>query len=93
MTLDYNNTKSKLSQEELETIRNVSIHKLMGLQRLVRTSVKCPFHNDKSPSCALYPDNSFHCFGCGAHGKGAIDFITKMGYSFGETVEELKKYI
>lgn len=31
--------------------------------------VKCCFHDDSTPSMALYlHDNSFHCYGCGAHG-------------------------
>lgn len=28
----------------------------------------CPFHEDSTPSFTLYPDNTFHCYGCGAHG-------------------------
>jgi len=35
----------------------------------------CPFHPDKSPSFVLYKDQSYHCFGCGAHGD-VIDFIS-----------------
>jgi DNA primase len=27
----------------------------------------CPFHKEKTPSLKIYKD-SFHCFGCGAHG-------------------------
>lgn len=34
----------------------------------------CPFHNDRTPSMVLYRDNTYHCFGCGAHGD-VIDFI------------------
>ena len=37
----------------------------------------CPFHNEKTPSFTVYPqDNSFYCFGCGAGGD-AITFIKK----------------
>ena len=35
---------------------------------------KCPFHNEKTASFRVYPDNTYHCFGCGAHGD-IIDFI------------------
>ncbi|MBO5945107.1 MAG: DNA primase [Clostridia bacterium] len=35
----------------------------------------CPFHNEKTPSFVVYPqDNSFYCFGCGVGGN-AITFI------------------
>jgi DNA polymerase len=28
----------------------------------------CPFHADKTPSCQLYADGHYHCFGCNRHG-------------------------
>ena len=34
----------------------------------------CPFHPDRSPSLVLYPDDTYHCFGCGAHGD-VIDYV------------------
>jgi phage/plasmid primase-like uncharacterized protein/RecA-family ATPase len=34
----------------------------------------CPFHPDKSPSLVLFKDQTYHCFGCAAHGD-VIDFI------------------
>ncbi len=35
----------------------------------------CPFHNEKTPSFTLYPENgSFYCFGCGVGGD-VIRFI------------------
>jgi DNA polymerase I-like protein with 3'-5' exonuclease and polymerase domains len=38
-----------------------------GLERLVGSTVHCPFHEDGTPSLQIYPDH-YHCFGCGAHG-------------------------
>lgn len=33
----------------------------------------CPFHQEKTPSFYVYPDNwSYHCFGCQAHGDGFV---------------------
>src|ERR1041385_8110442 len=34
----------------------------------------CPFHGETTPSLTVYPDQHFHCFGCGKHGD-AIDFL------------------
>ena len=35
----------------------------------------CPFHADKkTESFFVYPDNTYHCFGCRAHGT-IIDFV------------------
>ena len=38
----------------------------------------CPFHDDKSPSFYIYPDEKrYHCFGCQADGD-FIDFVMKL---------------
>jgi len=38
----------------------------------------CPFHNEKTPSFNIYPENgSFYCFGCGAGGD-VITFIRRI---------------
>ena len=35
----------------------------------------CPFHMERTPSFAVYPDEQrYHCFGCGAHGD-IFDFL------------------
>lgn len=39
---------------------------------------RCPFHNEKTPSCSVVPDKGyFHCFGCGAGGD-VITFIKQI---------------
>jgi len=40
-------------------------------------SALCPIHGDKDPSFHIYPDNSWHCFGCGKGGD-SISFIMEL---------------
>ena len=84
----------KLGDGELQEYRNISIYQIVGLSNDGRKkSIKCPFHNERTPSFYIYPDNSFHCFGCGKHGEGAIDFLSQFGYSFPEIIKGLNDYI
>jgi DNA primase len=50
----------------------------------------CPFHTERSPSFTVTPSRqSYHCFGCGAHGD-AVQFLMEMeGMSFRETIEDM----
>ena len=54
----------------------------------------CPFHNEKSPSFNVSPSrNTYHCFGCGAHGT-AIGFLMEhSGMSFIEAVKDLAQQV
>lgn len=54
-----------------------------------RLKVCCPFHAERTPSCVLFDDNTFHCFGCHAHGD-AIEYLTKArGLTFDQACEAL----
>lgn len=50
----------------------------------------CPFHNERTGSFIVSPSrNTYHCFGCGAHGDG-IDFVMKLdNRTYPETIEYL----
>lgn len=86
--------RNKLTQQELDILRDVNIRGLLGIDSQRREEkISCPFHNERTPSCVLYDDNSFHCFGCGANGRGAIDFLTSTGASFEDTIKELSTYL
>lgn len=37
----------------------------------------CPFHEEKSGSLVIFPNNTFKCFGCGEYGT-PINFVMKM---------------
>ena len=55
-------------------------------------AVKCPFHEDDTPSLIITPaKNLFNCFGCGASGT-VIDWVMKtQGVSFRFACEILQK--
>lgn len=86
---------SKLSNEEIQMFRDISIHKILGISNNGRRiTMRCPFHNEKTPSFVLYPDNSFHCYGqCNKGGSGAIDFTMCLGFSFSTSISELRPYL
>lgn len=45
-----------------------------GAERMIR----CPFHDDRTPSCSANLDRKvFHCFACGAGGS-ILDFVARM---------------
>ena len=82
--------ENRLSPEELERIRGIEIHGLLNIKNTGRrVSMRCPFHNERTPSFMLYPDSSYKCFGCGVHGNNIIDFMIEGGMSFGEILKEL----
>jgi len=83
-----------LTKEELNRMRDVSIHVILGVQNTGRRiMMRCPFHQERTPSFVLYPENTYNCFGCGKNGRGAIDFCKDLGYSFIDSLVELVKYV
>lgn len=52
------------------------VRRHLALKRRGATLVGlCPFHMERTPSFAVYPEEQrFHCFGCGAHGD-IFDFL------------------
>lgn len=83
-----------MSSEDLTRLREIKIVRILNLKDDGRKKfIRCPFHNERTPSFVIFPDNGFKCFGCGEHGQGAIDFVMKLGYSFKDAIEELKEYL
>lgn len=87
-----------MTKEELENLRmNVKIEELYQgqLKKSGKTYLGvCPFHEEKNPSFAIYPEtNSWYCFaGCG--GGDVFDFYQKLNNcDFKTTTEELKDYV
>jgi hypothetical protein len=54
----------------------------------------CPFHKERHPSFFVFPDTqSYHCFGCQAHGD-VFSFLQNIeGISFKQAVQVLSRYL
>jgi len=85
---------NQLTKQELEQLRNIRIHTILGLRdNGAKQIIKCPFHSEKTPSCVIYPDNGYYCYGCKKFGFGAIDFCEDLDYSFMDSIVFLAKFI
>lgn len=62
--------------------KQVPISQILGIAQPKvfggRYVVRCPLHNEKTGSFTVYTkDNTYHCFGCQAHGDG-VDLYQKL---------------
>ena len=79
----------------LDKVREVPLQSFVGQFVKLRRNGKshtglCPFHDEKTPSFSVHPKKGYTCFGCGASGSNAIDFV--MAYdntSFADAVEKV----
>ena len=54
----------------------------------------CPFHAEKSPSFTVSASRqTFHCFGCGAHGNAVGFLMEHHGLGFVEAVRDLAQQV
>ena len=52
----------------------------------------CPFHEERTPSFAVYPEkNTWYCFGCASGGDAVSFYMKKTGCSFIQAIGVLKK--
>ena len=78
--------KERVSIADMVDQLNIS-RKRSGSNRYV---LCCPFHDEQTPSFMIYiEDDTYHCFGCQAHGD-AIDFYQNtLGIEFDEALIQL----
>jgi DNA primase len=53
----------------------------------------CPIHQERSPSCTVYDDGHYHCFGCGAHGDVVDLVMAREHCDFRDAVEFLARRV
>lgn len=54
----------------------------------------CPFHGEKTPSFTVSASRqTYHCFGCGAHGNAIGFLIEHSGLSFIDAVKDLAQQV
>ena len=80
-------------EQKRDLAKQTPIQNLYPFNKLRRSGrrwmASCPFHDEKTPSFVIYPENTFHCFGCQAHGD-AISFARKVnGLDFQQAVLQL----
>jgi DNA primase len=54
---------------------DAAIERMTG-ERIERHKIRCPFHDDSTPSLQVYEDGGWKCFGCGLFG----DLFSFIGY-------------
>ena len=53
----------------------------------------CPFHGEKTPSFTVSPSRqTYHCFGCGAHGDAIRFLVENQGMHFMDAVRDLAQH-
>jgi hypothetical protein len=84
-------------QEKIETAKNYPIYEIASRYVELRQSGNnytglCPFHNEKHASFYIYTEsNTYHCFGCQAHGSVINLTMELHGVDFKNAVEILQK--
>lgn len=60
-----------------------------GIREGSRTKVNCPFHVEHTPSCYIFDDGHFKCFGCGATGDAIEYVMRRRSLDFAKACEAL----
>lgn len=79
----------RLSDEKVMIAKGYPVQHLLGLPYDRQLKICCPLHNENTPSFQVYSDGHWFCFGCSAHGRGALDLLTSMGEPFYTAVKRL----
>ncbi|MFM9054975.1 MAG: DNA primase [Solirubrobacterales bacterium] len=87
---------ARFTPETIEKVRSAAdmVEVVSAQTELKRSGARyqglCPFHDERTPSFSVHPDEKlYHCFGCGVGGD-IFDFVCETsGLEFPEAVETL----
>ncbi len=94
-TKNLNKTKTDYISIKIQRSKEIDIRKVveyLGLEVKSNDILRCPFHQDKTPSLKLYrKENRFKCYGCNASGD-SITFVRKFqNVGFLEAIDFINK--
>lgn len=82
----FTNKEEGIKPEEVLRARDFPISELVHFKRRLTL---CIWHDEKTPSLHLFPDNHVHCFGCGKTGDAIAVSMQLNHCSFREAVAKL----
>ena len=85
----YDRQDTTAAIKNIDLVSIVQAHGITLKKSGTRHMGLCPFHDEKTPSFFVYPNNSFYCFGCGAGGDAATFIMHLYGCSFPDALERL----
>jgi len=75
---------------QTRTIDIIQVVKDLGFALYQYRKLRCPFHEENTPSLLLYPQtNTYHCFGCGKHGDVINFYASATGQEYTAAMHEL----
>lgn len=74
--IDTSHFTNSLTDDQIQEAREFPLEDILETKR-IRNMWCCPFHEEDTPSFHIYKNNSWHCFGCQAHGSNAVDYVIK----------------
>jgi DNA primase len=87
-----------MSDPVVDAIKSrIDIAELVGAKVALRRAGKlfkglCPFHQEKTPSFVVYPDEGrYHCFGCAKSGDAFTWLRDTQGLDFADALKELSR--
>jgi len=86
--------ESRITDDQIQRAREVPIEELIDgrvFKAGNKVTAHCPFHQERTPSFFIFPDNRYKCFGCGEYGDSIAFVMKRDGMKFVDAVISLSK--